>query len=329
MNECNRDGKHANESLRFVQLSDLHLSSIGIPNPLCLLNKRILGYLSWLRKRRHTHQRWVLDLAIDKLKELSIDHCTITGDLTHIGLKNEFEQVQSWLAKLGSPENVTLIPGNHDLYVNERWSKSFKLWEKYLYGDSSPNSSFEYTDNALTQLNQFYPIVRIRKHVAFIGLNSAFNAPWFRATGYIHDQEIERLKNILSSPELNDFCKVLLIHHPITLTHTPPRKRLINHEALKSLLYDYPVNLVLHGHGHHSCSEYIATKDTANIPVIGMSSSSSISQKPNYEAEFILFEISQEPEGWSIQKQSYTLDLHQRGFTANQQQCFFSTRNCT
>ena len=67
-----------------MQLSDLHLSSIQTPNPIRLLNKRILGYLSWLRKRRHTHQRWVVDLAIGEIHQLEVDHYAITGDLTHI-----------------------------------------------------------------------------------------------------------------------------------------------------------------------------------------------------------------------------------------------------
>lgn len=328
MNESNRAGGHANESLRFVQLSDLHLSSIGAPNPLRLLNKRILGYLSWLRKRRHSHQRWILDLAVDTFQELSVDHCAITGDLTHIGLTNEFQQVQQWLERLGSPEYVTVIPGNHDLYVNELWHRSFKLWQDYLYGDEISTLEHKNERCALTQLNQFYPTVRIRKNVAFIGVNSVFNAPWFRATGQIHSQQLQRLREILSSHELDCYCKVLLIHHPITLTHTPARKCLLNYQELLALLHDYPVDLVLHGHGHHSCFEYIKCSKEFDIPVIGMSSSSSTSQKPAYQAEFILFDVIQDTKQWRIKKQSYTLDIKQKCFIANQPQDFFTRRNC-
>ena len=320
MNESSQVGRHANESLRFVQLSDLHLSSIGTPNPLQLLNKRFLGYLSWLRKRRHIHQRWVLDLAAETIHQLQIDHYAITGDLTHIGLKTEFEQAKEWLNKLGNSENITVIPGNHDLYVNEQWSRSFKLWEDYLHGDTHRISNNNLSNSALSNLNSLYPIVRIRKNVAFIGVNSVFDAPWFRATGKLHSQQLKALKALLSSKQLDNYCKVLLIHHPITLTHTPKRKCLLNYEELVSLLHQHPVNLVLHGHGHHSCIESIMCNNNLHIPVVGMSSTSSISQKPEYQAEFILYQVSRSAQQWEIEKQSYKLDINSKRFVASDTQ---------
>lgn len=216
MTERNQIGGHSNESLRFVQLSDLHLSSLGVPNPFQLVNKRILGYLSWLRRRRHTHQRWVLDLALQEFQQLNIDHYAITGDLTHIGLETEFLQAKQWLQQLGTPENVTVIPGNHDLYVNEQWSKSFIHWENYLIGDISHLQISRQQNNALMCLNQLYPRVIIRKNTAFVCVNSIFNAPWFRATGRLLPQQLQRLTSILQSSELDNYCKILLIHHPIT-----------------------------------------------------------------------------------------------------------------
>lgn len=324
MSESSQTDRHANESFRFVQLSDLHLSSIGTPNPLRLFNKRILGYLSWLRKRRHTHQRWVLELAIETFEKLSIDHYAITGDLTHVGLKNEFQQVQRWLEQLDTAQNITLIPGNHDLYVNEKWSRSFKLWQQYLHGDKlSPTSPIK-TDDALSRLNNLYPTVRTRKNIAFIGLNSVFDAPWFRATGQLDTTQLQRLKELLASSELDKYCKILLIHHPLSLTETPARKCLLNHNELRKLLSENPVDLVLHGHGHHSCFESIETNGGFNIPVIGMSSSSSISEKPGYQAEFLLFQISQSSKHWKIGMQSYKLDSNERKFKPDQQKYFTS-----
>jgi len=324
MSESSQTDRHANESFRFVQLSDLHLSSIDVPNPLRLFNKRILGYLSWLRKRRHTHQRWVLEQAIETFEKLSIDHYAITGDLTHIGLKNEFQQVQQWLEQLDTAKNITLIPGNHDLYVNERWSRSFELWEQYLHGDNHSSANQIYTDDALTQLNNLYPIVRIRKNIAFIGLNSVFDAPWFRATGQLDPSQLQRLKEVLASPELDKYCKILLIHHPLSLTNTPARKCLLNHNELRTLLSENPVDLVLHGHGHHTCFESIETNSGYSLPVIGISSSSSISEKPGYQAEFLLFQISQLTKHWEIEMQSYKLDGNERIFKPDQQKVFTS-----
>lgn len=320
MNESSETDRHANESFRFVQLSDLHLSSIQTPNLTQLLNKRILGYLSWLRKRRHTHQRWILDLAIEETRKLDVDHYAITGDLTHIGLKNEFEQVSRWLDSIATTDQITLIPGNHDLYVNEQWQRSFALWENYMRGDEQQKQAS--SNQALTQLNELYPTIRIRKHVAFIGLSSVFDAPWFRATGKVDIQQLDRLQKLLSSKALDNYCKVLLIHHPLTMTHTPARKCLLNRDELTDVLKQAPVDLVLHGHGHNSCYDAIDCGDNNETPIIGMSSSSSISQKKNYKAEFLLFDISKVDQGWFINKQSYTFDLKLKKFTPSSQQQF-------
>ncbi len=326
MNESSETGGHANESFRFVQLSDLHLSYIQAPNPIQLLNKRILGYLSWLRKRRHTHQRWILDLAIEEIRQLKVDHYAITGDLTHIGLKHEFEQVSQWLASVATAESITLIPGNHDLYVNEQWDRSFALWENYMLGD---NQKRQHSSNqALTQLNQLYPTVRIRKQVAFIGLSSAFDAPWFRATGKVGEQQLDRLQKLLSSKALDSYCKVLLIHHPLTMTHTPTRKCLLNRDKLINLLTQYPVELVLHGHGHNSCYDSVDSIDNNEIPIIGMSSTSSINQSNNYKAEFLLFDIGKTAQHWIINKQNYTFDKNLKKFIATAQQEFNQSRIC-
>ena len=324
MNESNQTGGHANESFRFVQLSDLHLSYIGSPSPLQLANKRILGYLSWLRKRRHTHQRWILDLAIEEIKRLHVDHYAITGDFTHIGLKNEFEQVHQWLTMLAPAYDVTVVPGNHDLYVNEKWDRSFSLWEKYLAGDDTSRSQTKsnITQDAYAQLNQLYPTVRTRHSVAFIGLSSVFAAPWFRATGNVAEQQLERLQKILSSKALSTYCKVLLIHHPLTTTNTPNRKCLLNRSQLIDLLKQYPVELVLHGHGHNTCFDSIQSNNNTAIPIIGMSSSSSTQQARNHKAEFLLFDITKHQSNWSINKKNYTLDLKRKTFTPTAQQEF-------
>jgi 3',5'-cyclic AMP phosphodiesterase CpdA len=178
------------------------------------------------------------------------------------------------------------------------------------------------TLDAYTQLNQIYPTVRTRQHVAFIGLSSVFAAPWFRATGNVAEQQLERLQRILSSKVLNAYCKVLLIHHPLTLTHTPSRKCLLNRDRLIDLLKQYPVELVLHGHGHNTCFDSIQSNDNTEIPIIGMSSSSSTQQAHNYKAEFLLFDVSKNQSSWSIHKRNYTLDIKQKIFIPTTQQEF-------
>jgi 3',5'-cyclic AMP phosphodiesterase CpdA len=301
---------HANQSYRFVQLSDLHLSSPGFPNPYRLFNKRILGYLSWLKKRRFIHQRRILDCAIDEISSLDADHLVITGDLLHIGLRNEFEQSAKWLAQLDGPSDITIIPGNHDLYVREKWSRSFDYWQEFMIGDNTPYPGSPDSDNALDKLNALYPIIRVRNQVAFIGISSVFESPWFRATGLICNEQLSRLKTMLNNSAFRDYCKVLLVHHPVTLTHTKPRKCLINHRELTDLLSQSPVDLVLHGHEHKTSIEYITLNNNKNIPVVGIASSSSASTSDNTRAEFALYDIQKNNSAWNILMDSFRFNAN-------------------
>ena len=41
----------------------------------------------------------------------------MTGDLVNISLPGEYAPALAWLESLGSPHDVTLVPGNHDAYV--------------------------------------------------------------------------------------------------------------------------------------------------------------------------------------------------------------------
>ena len=106
-----------NSSFRFAHISDLHLTSLEDVKVSDLLNKRALGYLSWRLRRRREHAPEVLTALLRDLRQLTLDHIVITGDLTHVGLPSEFQQARQWLEALGAPTDVTVVPGNHDAYV--------------------------------------------------------------------------------------------------------------------------------------------------------------------------------------------------------------------
>ena len=66
------------------------------------------------------------------------DHIALTGDLVNISLPTEFSRAAEWLAALGGPHDVTVIPGNHDVYVATAWPESLGLWGAYMAGDGQP-----------------------------------------------------------------------------------------------------------------------------------------------------------------------------------------------
>ena len=46
-----------------------------------------------------------------------------------------------WLTGLGPPDRVTLVPGNHDVYVATKWGQGLGRWGAYIAGDGEPPST--------------------------------------------------------------------------------------------------------------------------------------------------------------------------------------------
>ena len=139
--------------LYFAHLSDPHLTSLDGVRWRQLLNKRVLGYLSWRRRRRAEHRSEVLDVLLEDLGTTRPEHIVITGDLTHTGLPDEFHQARLWLDRLGAAERVTVVPGNHDalalyeLALKEGWWKdaisSVRCAKYVLEGDITAVGVFQ------------------------------------------------------------------------------------------------------------------------------------------------------------------------------------------
>src|ERR1044071_1344215 len=96
-----------------AHLSDPHLGPIPTPHPRELLNKRGLGLINWYRKRHRHHRADVLDAIVADMRAHKPDHIAVTGDLVNVSLDSEFVRAAQWLDSVGSPQDVTLTPGNH------------------------------------------------------------------------------------------------------------------------------------------------------------------------------------------------------------------------
>ena len=161
-----------------AHLSDLHLSAR--PRPLDLLGKRGLGFINWHRGRKHVFRSEVLDAIARDLKSLDVDHTAVTGDLVNFSVTAEDGRARAWLETLGPPADVTVIPGNHDIYVPQarRWPAEF--WGPYMQGDdgASPGT---------------FPFLRRRGEIVLIALSSALPTAPFSATGQLGDQQLSAL----------------------------------------------------------------------------------------------------------------------------------------
>jgi 3',5'-cyclic AMP phosphodiesterase CpdA len=290
--EIDSDDHHvavAGADFALAHLSDLHLSSLEGVRPRALLDKRVLGYITWRLRRRHEHRTDVLDALRTDLHAAQLDHIAVTGDLTHLGLPQEFREAAAWLARLGRPEGITVVPGNHDAYVRESWRETFAQWSEYMRGDDVAESAGP--DDA-------FPSLRIRREMALIGLSTARPSAPFLATGRLGDGQLQRLDRMLEQTADSGLFRVVLLHHPPAAHTVRWRKSLLDGGALRDVLARHGVELVLHGHAHFSAATYL---DAARGHLaIGVPSASAIGTKVDRHATYHVYRIARAGAGWRL-----------------------------
>jgi 3',5'-cyclic AMP phosphodiesterase CpdA len=258
------------ETITLAHISDVHLSPLYGVGLRHMNIKRSLGYLNWHRQRRHTHHRVALDAVIDDMLAMAPDHVAVTGDLINLGLPAEYEAASVWLTELGSPRQVTAIPGNHDIYTTLRGHPGVALWNEYMRADEW---------GARFSSGGQFPFVRRVGPLALIGLNSAIETPPFVAAGEVGERQIAALDTLLPALEAEGMIRVVLIHHPPLPGQAPPRRGLRDAAALSRVLAQRGAELVLHGHNHRDMHEDFARLPEkgahGSIPVVGIASGSS------------------------------------------------------
>jgi 3',5'-cyclic AMP phosphodiesterase CpdA len=289
-------------ALTFAQLSDPHLSSPDSARWRDLANKRLLGYLSWHRRRRAEHRGEVLEALRRDLLGIRPGHLVITGDLTQIALPDEFRQARAWLESLGSPSEVTVVPGNHDAYVPVSWAQGLSQWQPYLVSDDARRGARADSAEAV------FPSLRVRGPVAFIGLCSARPSAPLLATGRLGESQLERLEALLEQTRRQGLFRVVLLHHPPVPGEERWRKRLTDAAPLCAVIARRGAELVLHGHRHRSVQSRIEIPGT-HVPVFGIPSASSIGLRAGRMAQYHLYSVHPTDAGWQ-------LELEVRGYTA-------------
>jgi 3',5'-cyclic AMP phosphodiesterase CpdA len=271
-------------------------------SPRALLNQRVLGYLSWQRRRYRVHRREVLDALVADLRAEAPDHVAITGDLVNISLPAEFVQAAGWLRQLGAPDQVTVIPGNHDAYVEVKWREAWAHWAEYMSGDGDHGA-----DGGRSESDTF-PFLRRRGPVALIGMSTAVATPPTFATGRLGRRQLRGLATLLDGLVPAGLCRVLLLHHPPVSTMTDYRRRLVDGDALAVVLADRPVDLVLCGHQHIFQLGGMRSNGSA-IPVVGAPSASLHGGDRHHEGGYLIYDLERGAEGWAIDLELRRFDL--------------------
>lgn len=262
------------ETITLAHVSDVHLSPVAGLTLRHLNVKRGLGYVNWRRKRQQTHHRDVLDVIMADMKANAPDHIAVTGDLINLGLPAEYETAAAWLHSVGTPQDVTVIPGNHDIYTTLRNDPGVMRWADYMHADAWGAKYTSATRNELA-----FPFVRRVGPVALVGLNSAVETPPFVAAGELGARQLAALDSLLPELEAEGMIRVVLIHHPPLPGQAPPRRALRDAAALSQILARRGAELVLHGHNHtdsHMDFARLPEMGGASVPVIGIASGSAV-----------------------------------------------------
>ncbi|MFZ2065469.1 MAG: metallophosphoesterase [Xanthobacteraceae bacterium] len=263
-----------------AHLSDLHLASR--PRLAELIGKRGLGFINWQRKRKYIHRPEIADAIVRDLKGFVPDHIAMTGDLVNLSLDDEYRRARAWLDALGSPSDVTVVPGNHDVYVRAVVPSPAAYWGDYMRGDDG---------------REGFPFVRWRGDVALIALSTAIPTGPFMATGRLGERQLAELATALD--ETRGAFRIVLIHHPPLSPAKRHLRRLTDAAGLRRVLAEHGAELLVHGHDHRRALVWLDGPDGSKIPAAGVPSVSARAPHGGEDgAGYTIFRIDGEKGAW-------------------------------
>ena len=266
-----------------AHLSDPHLGPLPRARWSELIGKRATGYANWRRKRRLLHRSETLARVVANLRADAPDHIAVTGDLVNISLAGEYAPGLAWLESLGNASDVSLVPGNHDIYVRAVLDHPQLHWGDYMRGDDAGKVGF--------------PFLRRRGPLALIGLSSAVPSPPLLAIGRLGHEQIVGLADLLERCRREELFRVVMVHHPPISSRRHYFKRLIDGASFRAALARHGAELVIHGHDHVHSSIMLAGPQHP-IPAFGVPSASQTLPGEQARAGYNLYRIQGQSGAW-------------------------------
>jgi 3',5'-cyclic AMP phosphodiesterase CpdA len=270
-----------------AHLSDLHLALT--PKISEMAGKRGLGFINWQRKRKYIHRPDVLNAITRDLRTRSADHIAVTGDLVNFSLPGEYAWARRWLESVGRPDDVTVVPGNHDVYVRGVEEFPTKFWGDYMRGDDG--------------LDRF-PFIRRRGEIALIALSTGGPTGPFMATGRLGQRQLARLAEALE--QTRGSFRVVLIHHPPLSPLRRHFRRLVDGAALRAVLANQGAELLLYGHDHRRSLLWLEGPTGKKIPALGVPSASArLQHGDEHPAGYQVFRVEGTANAWRCETTAY------------------------
>ncbi len=275
-----------------AHLSDPHLAPLPPADWRDLLSKRITGYIHWQRKRRFVHNSDVLARIVADMKAQTPGHIAVTGDIANIALAQEFLNGREWLESLGSPRDVSFVPGNHDVYVREAALYATRQWGAQMTDDDGTSG---------------FPYLRRRDPLALIGISTGVPTAPFLASGWVGTVQNAGLALTLKQLKSEDLFRVVMMHHP-PVSQASQYKRLLDATVTLRVIAEHGAELVIHGHDHLHMLNWLAGPNGTRVPAVGVPSASAAPGTARHAAAYNLYEIGGAPGRW-------TCNMISRGIT--------------
>jgi 3',5'-cyclic AMP phosphodiesterase CpdA len=265
---------------RLAHLSDPHLALSVNPRWRDLLNKRLTGYVNWRLRRREAHDMTMLAELVADVRGQNVDHIVVVGDFANIGLPSEFRVARRFLQELGKPDQVTAVPGNHDVYVRGAGEAMISAIGPWMAADGAAAPDF--------------PFLKRRGPVALIGLSSGIPTSPLLASGRLGERQIARLDALLEALQREGLIRVVLIHHPPHAGGAARLRQLTDATKLREVLARRGCEAILHGHNHRASRAWLRGPQ-GQIPVIGAPSASAYPSRSHWPGWWLI-EIDRQDE---------------------------------
>ncbi len=295
--------------LRIAHVSDLHvLSPAGVEWRRILFNKRITGHANLVMRRSRVYRREYL-LTVLAHAAARADQVVVTGDITNLSLESEYIAARALLDDVARTAEVTVVPGNHDIYLPAvlRERDFVRHFDSFLQSDL-PELARDLEAGR-------YPCVKLRGPVALIALTSAVPRPPFVSAGYLGREQLAALQSVLAHPEVARRTSVLLIHHP-PVDHRARfvrlRDGLVDDVPFRRSVAGLARGLVLYGHIHERERRVLATA-AGELDVVSASGGALDDPRASVRAGFNLYAIGDD--GAIVSVEAWMIDGSGRAVT--------------
>ena len=211
----------------------------------------------------------------------------VTGDATLSGEPGEFERARKLLGRWAERGQLTVIPGNHDVW-------SYEAAEKYrflrLLGPDGKGMK--------GAVQSFPRAVKLGDDVVLVALDSARwgEEPW-ETPGKVGSQQLRAARELIREHARRERAVVLAVHHHLVI---PPervpsdarvaRMPLADADQLVRIVAELPIAAVLHGHRHVAFRVELPGP-TGTTPVLCAGSASRVADEPVRRARAFVYEL--------------------------------------